>query len=325
MAQSLAMVLRQQMPHCEIHALAPAHLHPLWRRMPEVDDVHVNPLRAGRLQLAERYRLARRLVAHTFTHAILLPNTFKSALIPYWARIPVRTGFARELRGGLLSDPRRLDRHRYPTTVSRFVALGLPADAATPTHLPVPALRVDAGGRRGVLTRLGLEAGVRPIMALCPGAEYGPAKQWPAEHFAQVARAKLAAGWEVWLFGSRREQVLCERINALAGGSCSNLAGRTRLDELVDLFTRVSVAVTNDSGLMHVASAVGVEVVAVFGSSDPGFTPPLSARARVVSLGLGCSPCFKRECPRGHFNCLRELTPAAVLAALDECSAVSAA
>jgi heptosyltransferase-2 len=155
------------------------------------------------------------------------------------------------------------------------------------------------------------------VLALAPGAEYGPAKRWPARHFAAMAREHASRGFQCWLFGSSKDAPVTAEIATLAGVTVVDLAGRTSLAEAIDLLSLAARVVTNDSGLMHVAAALDRPMAAVFGSSSPEYTPPLSTRARVVSLRLDCSPCFKRECPLGHTDCLQKLTPAQVLAVLD--------
>jgi heptosyltransferase-2 len=154
------------------------------------------------------------------------------------------------------------------------------------------------------------------ILALCPGAEYGPAKRWPAQYYAEVARHKIDQGWQVWLFGSEKDRADADQINKAASGLCTDFTGKTSLAEAVDLLSMVDVVVSNDSGLMHVAAALDKKLIAIYGSSDPGFTPPLNAKAQVISLNLYCAPCFKRECPLGHSNCLTGITPAQVLDAI---------
>jgi heptosyltransferase-2 len=168
-----------------------------------------------------------------------------------------------------------------------------------------------------VATRAALDLTAEaPVLVLCPGAEYGPAKRWPDAHFAAVARHYRAQGWQVWLLGSAKDAPVTASIAAQAPGTV-DLAGRTDLGAACDLIAAADLVVSNDSGLMHVAAAFGRPLVAVYGSSDPGFTPPLSDRARVLTLGLSCSPCFERECPLGHLKCLKDLAPAQVLAAAD--------
>ncbi|MBU1665015.1 MAG: lipopolysaccharide heptosyltransferase II, partial [Gammaproteobacteria bacterium] len=236
-----------------------------------------------------------------------------------------------EFRHGLLNDARRLDKQAMPRLVERYAALAFPpsptgggagGEGATLAP-PQPRLSVNPEAQQASLARLGLVLG-RPILALCPGAEFGPAKRWPEAHYVAVARAKLRDGWQVWLFGSAKDQPVTEAIAALAGEAAEgavqihNLAGRTSLEETVDLLACATCVVSNDSGLMHIAAAVDVPVIALYGSTDPGYTPPFSTRARVLRLGLECSPCFKRVCPLGHLDCLKKLGPEQVLEALPE-------
>ena len=152
------------------------------------------------------------------------------------------------------------------------------------------------------------------MAVLCPGAEYGPAKRWPAAYFAELARELRHLGHEVWAVGSPKDAPVGEEIATLSGGACRNLCGATSLSDAVDLIAGAALVVTNDSGLMHVAAALNRPTLAIYGSSSPGFTPPLSDRAQVIRLDLPCSPCFQRECPLGHFDCMMKLKPGAILA-----------
>ncbi len=336
MAQSLFKALAARHPGLELDVLTPAWSHGILARMPEVRRALVAPFAHGSFGLMERWRLGRELAAERYDQAIVLPNSWKSALAPFFAGIPLRTGYLGEFRHGLLNDKRRLDQQTMPRLVQRYSALAfLPAlpgggaggEGATLAP-PQPLLVVNPEAQRASLARLGL-ARERRILALCPGAEYGPAKRWPEAHYAAVARARLEQGWRVWLFGSAKDQPVCAAIAALlptpsgrgAGGeeaAVANLAGQTTLEETVDLLACADAVVSNDSGLMHIAAAVNVPVIAVYGSTDPGYTPPYSERARVVRLGLECSPCFKRECPLGHLDCLNKLRPERVLEAIPE-------
>jgi heptosyltransferase-2 len=247
---------------------------------------------------------------------VVLPNTLKSALIPWHAGIRVRTGWRGEMRYGLINDLRVLDTEALPLIAERYAALADAPGEPFARPLEEPRLRVDEAARDAALAKYALDAS-RPVTVLAPGAEYGPAKRWPARHFAEVARTLAARGESVWLMGSARDAPVTAEIAALAGPGCVDLAGRTSLDEAIDLMSLAARVVTNDSGLMHVAAALDRPMAAVFGSSSPAFTPPLSARARVISLRLSCSPCFARTCPLGHTNCLETLPPADVLAAFD--------
>jgi len=316
LAQSLFMFLKQREPDSTVDVLAPGWTLPLLARMPEVDEAVVSPFRHGELRLGDRLRLGRRLRDRAYDRAIVLPNSFKSAIVPFAARARVRTGYTGEWRFGLLNDARQLDRQKLPRTVDRFIALALAPDEPLP-EIPAPRIRADADKARSALARQGRGLPAAPVLGLCPGAEYGPAKRWPAEYYADVAQAKLEQGWEVWLFGSDKDAGVTGAIQSMTGKRCLDLGGRTTLEEAIDLMSLTTAVVTNDSGLMHVAAALDRQVIALYGSSDPRHTPPLSEKASVLYLGLSCSPCFKRECPLKHLKCLRDLSPERVLAALE--------
>ncbi|MEO7744434.1 MAG: lipopolysaccharide heptosyltransferase II [Usitatibacter sp.] len=301
-------------PAGTIDVLAPPWVIPVYLRMPEVDAAIDNPFGHGDLRLAERRAFARRL--ERYDRALVLPNSFKSVLIPWHARIPVRTGYRGEMRYGLLNDVRKLDESALPLIVERYAALAQPAGEALRRPLPEPRLRIDAESREATVAKHRLDVSA-PVAAFAPGAEYGPAKRWPARHFAALAQTLAARGWRVWLLGSPRDAEVTAQIQSLSGDSCVDLAGRTSLDEAIDLLSLATRVVTNDSGLMHVAAALDRPIAAIFGSSSPVFTPPLATGARVISLNLACSPCFARVCPLGHTNCLETLEPAQVLEALE--------
>ncbi len=315
MAQSLFKVLIHRFPGATIDVLAPGWTLPLLERMPEINDAIDMPLGHGRIGLGIRYRLGKRLRNRGYHLSIVLPNSFKSALVPFWAKIPRRTGFVGEMRYGLLNDPRRLDPVALPRTVQRFVFLGLEKEYPLPDSLPLPSLEVNRNNALEALAKLNVESGEAPILGLCPGAEYGSAKRWPVDYYAEIARAKQAEGWHTWVFGSAKDAGIGRQLTHLIGKGCINLTGQTTLAEAIDLMSLVNLIVTNDSGLMHVAAALGINLVAIYGSSDPGFTPPLHPNAIMLRLGLECSPCFKRDCPLGHRNCLNNLKPAQIMKA----------
>ncbi|MEO7761795.1 MAG: lipopolysaccharide heptosyltransferase II [Casimicrobiaceae bacterium] len=317
-SQPLLALLRRRDPATPIDVLAPAWVAPVYARMPEVGAVIDSPFRHGELAWRRRRALAKSLAARGYAQAIVLPNSLKSAAIPWLAGIPLRTGYIGEQRYGLLNDRRRLNTAIHPRLVDRFAALAFSARAARPggpavADLPTltdPALRIDPVAQAATLAKFGL-ASATPVVALCPGAEYGPAKRWPARYYADIAKSALADARQVWIFGSPKDAQIGREIAAAAPGAV-DLCGRTDLTEAIDLLALAEVVLTNDSGLMHVASAAGCRVVALFGSSTPVFTPPLSSRARTISLQLECSPCFERTCPLGHMNCLNQLKPAQV-------------
>ncbi|HEC13835.1 MAG TPA: lipopolysaccharide heptosyltransferase II [Acidiferrobacteraceae bacterium] len=317
LAHSLFQVIRRRLPHGTLDVVAPSWSASLLMRMPEVDGVVELDCGHGKLGLVRRYTLGRKLRRRHYSQAIVLPNSFKSGLVPHWAGIPHRTGYRSELRGTLFTDYRRLDKQALPRLVDRFVALGVDANALLP-RVPMPRLQVSTHQRDDALGRLGLARPQNPLLILCPGAEYGPAKCWPPDHYGAVARHYIDQGWMVWVVGSARDRSIAEKINSLVGGRCTNLVAMTSLLEAVELLSLADQVLSNDSGLMHVAAALGRPVVALFGSSDPGYTPPLGDQVHILSLDLACRPCFKRECPLGHGRCLTELKPSQVIRAMKD-------
>lgn len=313
MAQSLFKVLKRKDPNIRIDVLAPAWTYPLLAFMPEVHQGILMPLGHGALGLGVRYRVARSLRHCKYDQAIVLTNTWKSALVPFFAGIPKRIGWCGEMRWGLLTDLRYLDKKALSLMIDRYAALGcdkkmFPGDA------PWPKLCVKPDDVENTVAQFSLEKNLlRPILILCPGAEGGAAKRWPTTHFATLANEKIKAGWQVWILGSPKDALLANEIEAKVHKAyldhCINLTGKTSLDQAIHLLTCASQVLANDSGLMHVAAALDVPLVGIFGPTDPNHTPPLSKNAKTVSLDLGCRPCFKRSCPLTHHQCMQGLSP----------------
>jgi heptosyltransferase-2 len=312
LAQPLFARLRRKHPGVLVDALAPPWTGPVLRRMPEIAEVIDAPFGHGELKLGARWTLARSLRGRGYDQAIVLPNTLKSALIPFFAGIPLRTGFVGELRYGLLNRVHKLDEQALPLMAERYALLAEEPGMPPARPLAEVRLRVDEAHLAAALARLELSRS-KPVVAFCPGAEYGPAKRWPARYFAELAARLAARGRAIWLFGSGKDAEIGEEIVRLASGAAINLCGKTDLASAIDLLSLAEVVVSNDSGLMHVAAAVGRPVVALYGSSSPEHTPPLSRTYRIVRTGIDCSPCYARECPLGHFKCMIELTPERVL------------
>jgi heptosyltransferase-2 len=291
---------------------------PVYRAMPQVGEVIEWPFAHGRLDWSERRRAARALRGR-FDIAYVLPNSLKAALIPWLARIPKRIGYHGEGRYLLLN--RRLPNPPgRPPMVAFYGALA--AAASIDEH---PRMRVAPP----VLQQAASAAGVQPgaYWVFAPGAEYGPAKCWPPEQYAELARSlQRQHGLPVLLLGSAKEAALCEQIAAQSGDACRVLAGKTSLQDAMALIAGARGVVSNDSGLMHVAAAFGIPQAAVFGSTSPEHTPPLNPRARVLwlkeELQLDCAPCFDRVCRFGHTRCLTGVSAARVEAALDAALAV---
>ena len=290
---------------------------PVYRAMAQVADVIEFPFAHGGLQFRERKAIARRIEGQ-FDKAYVLPNSLKSALLPFLASIPERIGYLGEARIGLLTH-----RLKNPKTKPPMVAFYSALSGEAGLEDDRPQLRIDAADTASTLNEWGLQQGGYTVFA--PGAEFGAAKRWPARHFSELA-ARLDL--PVVLLGSGKEAALCEEVaapvNAQQAGKCLNLAGKTSLPQALALIAASRSTVSNDSGLMHVAAALGVPQVAIFGSSSPLHTPPLNDRARVLWLKadpayqppLDCAPCFARECPLGHTRCLNDIDPERVLRAL---------
>jgi heptosyltransferase-2 len=316
MAQSLVAELKRRAPADTVDLLAPPYTAALGARMPGVRNTIVIGAAHGRFDLLERVRAGRGLRAEPFALAIVLPGSLKSAITPFVAGIPKRRGYVGEWRYGLLNEARQLDKKKLKRTVDRFVALAGAASETLPT-ITAPALTHDPAEAGALAARLGLRAD-RQVIALCPGAEYGPAKQWPAAHFAALAARLARAGFATWIFGSAKEAPIGDAIATIAAAHDKdarpfNLAGRTTLLEAIDLLSLAAGVVTNDSGLMHIAAALKRPLVALYGSSTPAMTPPLGEAVTIVERTLPCRPCFKRTCPLGHLDCLN-LIPAAEVA-----------
>ena len=285
---------------------------PVYRAMPQVGEVIELPFAHGRLDWAARRRLAAGLRGR-FDTAYVLPNSLKAALIPFFAGIPKRVGYHGEGRYVLLN-------RRLPNPGGRppMVAFYRALSGAAPTN-EQPRLHFDAARLQQATAAVSLTP--QHYWAFAPGAEYGPAKCWPASHYAELARAlHRAHGLPIVLLGSGKEAALCDEIAQAAPGACSVLAGKTSLIDAMALIAAARGVVSNDSGLMHVAAAFGIAQVAVFGSTSPEHTPPLNDKARVLwlkeELQLDCAPCFDRVCRFGHTRCLTGVAPARVQAAL---------
>lgn len=323
MSQSLYSELKRQYPRAAIDVLAPSWCKPILERMPEVNSAINMPIGHGQFNFLGRYKLGRELKRNNYSHAFILPNSAKSSLIPWLAGIPTRIGWKGEFRYGLLTDLRP-NKKVFQYMVERYVALAFSKstmnEMVSLANCPRPSLTVDAQAQQSALTRLGLNLD-KPSFGLCPGAEFGPAKRWPDKYYAEVASYLISKGKQVWLFGSNKDREVTQKIKASLPkdlqASCFDLAGETSLIEAVDLLAACQTVICNDSGLMHVSAAVGCNVVAIYGSSSPQYTPPLTDSLEIVHTDIDCRPCFKRECPLGHQNCLNELMPKQVISAIN--------
>ncbi|MCD2517561.1 lipopolysaccharide heptosyltransferase II [Massilia sp. G4R7] len=313
MAQPLLRRLRDLHPDRPIDVLAPTWVAPVWRAMREVDTVLESPFKHGSLQWKERKAYAKILKKRGYADSYVLPNTLKFALIPWLAGIRRRVGYKGEMRYGLVNVMHH-DEKDAPRPMAQFYA----ALADQPVRnlprldkLPEPEMIADAKDADAAIARLNLPAGT--YVAFAPGAEFGPAKRWPASYFAELARTIRAnrPDAQILLLGSPKDRAVCDEITAIVP-QAHNLAGSTSLSEAIALISRAAAVVTNDSGLMHIGAALKRPVVAIYGPTDPRHTPPLSELAKILWLHIECSPCQQRECPLGHQNCMKLITPDAV-------------
>jgi len=317
MSQSLYRTLKQRWPEATIDVMAPAWCRPLLSRMPEVNEALAMPLGHGALALGERRRLGRSLRDKGYDRAYVLPNSFKSALVPFFADIQTRTGWRGEMRYGLLNDIRVLDKAAFPLMVERYVALAYDkAQIASASDLPQPLfwpkLLVNEQEKQETAAAFRLSA-ERPLIGFCPGAEFGPAKRWPHYHYAALAQQLIDSGYQIALFGSAKDKETGEQIlQSLEESSrqhCHNLAGETKLEQAVILLAHCQAVVSNDSGLMHIAAALDRPLVALYGPSSPDFTPPLSHKARVIRLITGYHKVRKGDAEEGYHQSLIDIKP----------------
>ncbi len=306
MAQSLFITLRKLHPGCVIDVISPEWSLPLLKRMPEIRTGISLPVLHGQLSLMTRVKKGLSLRANKHTHAIVIPRSWKSALVPYFADVPVRTGYRGEMRYGLLNDIRKLDKQVLTKTVQRYVAHAYDGKMTAAPDIPPPVLSVDGANRSKVLLDFSLDREKR-IIGMMPGAEYGVAKQWPIANYAELATKLVKAGYQVWVLGSSKDEVTGQKIIEGIKDSAVNLCGQTKLTDVVDLLSCMEQVVTNDSGLMHVAAAMGIQVNAIYGSSTPAYTPPLTKNSKVFYTDRECSPCFSRTCRYGHYKCLTDI------------------
>lgn len=302
MTQALFKLLKTKNPDCIIDVLAKQNLHPLLKHMPEVNNYLVMPFKHEELKLFARFKFAKALRKNNYTHAYIIPNSFKSALIPFWANIPIRTGWRGEFRYGLINDIKK-PLAKNILFVDSLLSLGLDIQKDTLRDLYLPKLT----------TKYKPNTANKPILILCPGAEYGATKRWPTKYFAEVAQIKHQDGWDIWIVGGPNDAIFAQKIQAYSGDICIDFTGKTDLSQVVDLLAQANAVLTNDSGLMHIAAAVGAKIIAIYGSTSSKFTPPLTHKAEIISLNLPCGPCFKKICPLKHLKCLGDLSPNFIL------------
>ncbi len=308
-------LLKQRWPQRPVDVLTSTLCAPLLDYMPGVRAGVVCDLPRGRLALAKHAALARRLREANYGSALIMPRTWKAALAPYLAGIPERTGFVGEARFGLINDLRFGER-RLPRMIDRCAALALPKGAPHPESWPQPELKIPRAEAEAWRARNGLANDGRPAVAFAPGA-VGPSKRWPVSAYAEVARALTAENFVVWVLGSPNESPLAAEIVRAAGTAARDLTSPDLRNAILAL-RLARAAVSNDSGLLHVAAAMGTPAVGIFGPTSPWHWAPLNPLAAVIETRteLSCRPCHKPTCRLGHHRCMQDIPPAQVLDAL---------
>lgn len=309
MAQALFKTLLQLNPNVIIDVVAPTWSLSVLQRMPEITNKIELAIPHGKLCLLKRYKLAKSLQQNNYTSAIVLTNSWKSALIPWLAKIKKRTGWVGELRFGLINDIRYLNKKKYISMISRYIALAYPANykLSNPLLNPImkPKLTTDPNNLMLLKTKFNINNNLPklPILALCIDAAFGLAKCWPEEYYIELAEHKIKQNWQVWIFGTKPNLSINNSSNLIL-----NFSGKTSLIDTIDLLSLVDVVVCNDSGLMHIAASFNKKIIAIYGPTSSEFTPPIADCVKIVNKNLQCSPCFARTCPLEHHKCMKEIT-----------------
>ena len=317
-SQSLFKVIKSNNKDSKIEVLAPEWTKDIFDRMKEVSKTILLPFDHGEIKLKDRVQLGKSLKNSNYDLSFVLPNSFKSSLVPFYADIPLRTGWRGEYRYFLLNDLRKLNELTYPRMVDRFIALGLKELDILPTNPPYPSLEVDIENLKRLSSQYGIDLN-KPSIALCPGAEFGPAKRWPAYYYAKVAKEFLSKGWQILLLGSPNDISVGEQIEQDLDSKnlVLNLIGKTKLVDAVDILSVAEIVVSNDSGLMHVAAALDTQLLALYGPSSPNFTPPLSKRSVVMRKNKGYSKARKGSGSEGYHPSLLDIKPSEVIESLN--------
>jgi len=310
---SVVKLLNARFPDRPVDVLSTTLCAPLTDYMPGLRRAIVVDLPRRRIAVQNQLALARRLKHENYGSALVMPRTWKSALAPFLAAIPERTGFVGEMRFGLLNDLRHGER-RLPRMVDRCAALALPPQAELPPAWPLPELKVARAEIENWRRDQGLAIDSRPVMVLAPGA-VGPSKRWPASAYTALARRLIAEGFAVWVVGGPEEKSLAAEI--IGETAARDLTGHDLRNAILAL-AAAAVAVSNDSGLLHVAAALGTPAIGIFGPTSPWHWAPLNPLAATIESKskVECRPCHKPVCRFGHHRCMRDIPPDQVLAAV---------
>ena len=320
MAQTLYKRIKKELPSSQIDVMSPHWSLSLLERMPEVCKKIVSPFSHGETKLFERYKLGQGLKKENYDRAIILTNSLKSSLIPYFARIGVRTGWLGEFRYGLINDIRSSKKLKKSLMIEKFAALSLYEENYSIENLTFPELEIDFANQRKFLEEFSIDYS-KNTMAICPGAEFGPSKRWPAEYYAEIAKFYVNEGWNVLCIGSKNDEDIGIEIGSLNNLGCNesfiNLIGKTSLQDAIDILAFTEKVVTNDSGLMHIAAAVKTPLVALYGPSSPEYTPPLISKKKILRKTQGYEKVRYGSNEKGYHQSLLDIKPEEVLDALE--------
>ena len=320
MAQTLYKLIKDSNKDAQIEVLSPNWSMPILERMEEVSRSIISPFNHGELKIKARFDFGKQLREEGYERAIVMTNSLKSSLIPFFAKIPVRTGWLGEMRIGLINDLRAKEMSNYPLMIEQFAKLSVNPNEDLKKSLPYPSLRVDSRNLKEQLVKLGINP-EKPSLAICPGAEFGPAKRWPSNYYAEVCNEYLSNSWNVLVFGSLNDEITGNSIQGGIDKELSdhffNLIGKTSLIDVIDLLSHCKKVVTNDSGLMHIAAAVDTPLVAVYGPSSPQFTPPLIDNHVVLRRFEGFDKIREGSEEHGYHESLIAIKPSEVLEGLD--------
>ena len=320
MAQTLYKRIKKELPSSQIDVISPHWSLALLERMPEVCKKIVSPFSHGETKLFERYKLGQGLKKENYDRAIILTNSLKSSLIPYFARIGIRTGWLGEFRYGLINDIRSSKKLKKSLMVEKFAALSLYEENYSIENLTFPELEINFANQRNFLEEFSIDYSNNTI-AICPGAEFGPSKRWPAEYYAEIAKFYVNKGWNVLCIGSKNDEDIGIEIGSLnnlrSNESFINLIGKTSLQDAIDILAFTEKVVTNDSGLMHIAAAVKTPLVALYGPSSPEYTPPLISKKKILRKTQGYEKVRYGSNEKGYHQSLLDIKPEEVLDALE--------
>ena len=309
MAQALYKALRMDSTSAEIHVVAPEWSRPLLTRMPEISKIYSLDVVHGELGLSKRFSLGKDLRCEGYDQAIVLPRSFKSALIPWFASIPKRVGDVGEFRHGLLTNIFPSNRSKEIPNVCNYLRyIDIEASVNDVKQNFAPDLSVDEKNQQQLLGQFEVSTG-SPLVACMVGAEYGPSKQWPHEHFSNLIDLLCEQDIQVCILGSQKDAQAGDKIQSLCQHNVKNLCGKTSLTDVIDILAVCDVAISNDSGLMHIAAAVNTPVLTMYGGTTPAYTPPLHEKAKSFYVKLACSPCWQRTCQYDHYRCLTDILP----------------